>query len=297
LNGYTSIRFKAGCTIGAKIFEPNKWYVLFKNKDFTRTVFQDNLLIEPNIFGMMGTASWSEGSQVEDTFSGLSIGLNSSLLVCADANIKTLARKRNYDLLTEFVLRKANDTSNCASLLREEIKRGYGWTNLVAVDGSETRAFEVGQKVVEEKSKEMVTRTNHFVKTRNYKLDYHANAGTKTRLTDSLAKLKEARNVKDIFDLLRTHRDATKNTLSASICNHAKIHTVYSYVFEVKNGRSRLYVSQGNPCSNEYIPIEIRFPIDESEEQRILQAYPSNRARQRPRKILVQMSRMKRTIE
>ena len=244
---------------------------------------------------MMGTISWGGDSQTEDSFSGLSIGLNSSLLLCADANIKTLFRKRNYDLLTEFVLRKAKDTSNCASLLREEIKHGYGWTNLVAVDGSETRAFEVGQKVVEEKSKEEVTRTNHFITTPRYKLDYHANAGTKTRVADSETKLKEARNLEDIFDLLRTHRDSTKTRYSASICNHAKIHTVYSYVFEVKSGRTRLYVCQGNPCSNEYVPIDIRFPIDEDQVERILEKYPSTRLKRRPTKAFAPLPVSKRS--
>jgi hypothetical protein len=200
--------------------------------------------------------------------------------LCADANIKTLFRKRNYDILTEFVLRNAKDTATCASLLREEIKRRYGWTNLVAVDGSYARAFEVGRRVAEEKNKEKVTRTNHFIKTPGYKPDYHGNAGTKTRLSDSESKLNEAKNVEDIFDLLRTHRES-KTRLSTSICNHAKIHTVYSYVFEIKEGHTRLYVCRGNPCSNEYVPIDIRFPIDVEQRERILEKYPSTRPKQR----------------
>ena len=277
MTGLSSRQFPPGCTIGAKIFEPKKWYVLFKNKDFTRSVFQDNLLIEPNIFGIRGTISWAEKSQVHDTFSGLSIGLNNSLLLCADANIKTLFRKRNYDILTEFLLRKAKDTRTSAMLLREEIKRGYGWTNLVAVDGSEAIALEVGQKVVQEKSKESVTRTNHFITTSPYRIDYHQNNGTRTRLSDSESKLNEARSLEDIFDLLRTHRESSKTRFSTSICNHAKIHTVYSYVFEIKNGQTRLYICQGNPCSNEYVPIDIHFPIGAEQKKRILDHYPKTR--------------------
>ena len=249
---------------------------MFKNKDFKRTSFEDDLMLEKDIFGIRGTQNWGSLGREEVSFSGLSLGVNSHSLFCADANIKTLARRKNYDLLVEHALRNAQSARQVAPVLSKEIARGYGWTNMVAADSRDVVAHEVGRSVKVEAGEGFVTRTNHFLRTPNWKVDYHQNAGTKTRFKDSLEKLREASNLDDIFDLLRTHRS---KKVANSICNHGTIHTVYSYVFECKNGASALYVCQGNPCQNDYVRIDLPFPITPEVAQAILEKYPSKRAR------------------
>lgn len=233
-------------------------------------------MLEKDIFGIKGIQTWGASSPEEDVFSGLSLGVNSHSLFCVDANIKTLVRKRNYDLLVEYALRHARDASQVAKVLSGEIRKGYGWTNMVAVDKQDVLALEVGRSINVETGRNFVTRTNHFLKTPNWKVDYHQNAGTKTRFRDSREKLREARSLADIFDLLRTHRS---KKIANSICSHGTIHTVYSYVYEWKNGTSTFYVCQGNPCHNEYVRISLSFPMTAEEAQVILEKYPSRRAR------------------
>jgi hypothetical protein len=273
----------AGCTIGAKILKPGEWFIAFKNKDFRRAQFEDDLMLEEDIFGIKGTPAWGQsspaGEEERHTFSGLSLGINSHSLFCADANIKTLARKRNYDLLVECALRRARDASQVGQVLSDEIRKGYGWTNILAVDCDHVIAHEVSSKSVDlETGKRFVTRTNHFLKTPDWKVDYHQNAGTRTRFRDSYEKLSIAQSLADVFDLLRTHRS---KKIANSICNHGAIHTVYSYVFEWKRESKTLYVCQGNPCSNEYVKLDITFPITAARAQEILEKYPSKRTRKK----------------
>ncbi|MDG6990065.1 MAG: hypothetical protein JRM99_01440 [Nitrososphaerota archaeon] len=263
-----------GCTIGAKVFDPGRWFVLFKNKDFKRAKFEDELLIEEDVFGIKGTDAWAATAAGDVSFSGLSLGINSNSLFCADANIKTLARKRNYDVLTELTLRNSRTADEAARFLSREIERGYGWTNVVAADPRSVYALELGRSANAEAGKGFITRTNHFVSTPGSKIDYHQNAGTKTRYSDSYSRLKDARSLSDIFDLLRTHRSMKRGN---SICNHGTIHTVYSYVFEMKNGRTSLYVQQGNPCQGGYTRIDIAFPLRARSAQHVLDRYPSRR--------------------
>jgi hypothetical protein len=270
-----------GCTIGAKIFKQNEFFVVFKNKDFKREVFDDDLRIEQNLIGIRGVESWNAQDPERDRFSGLSIGMNGSLLVCADANIKSLSRSKNYDILVEKVLESATNTQQATNVLQGEVKKGYGWTNIVASDGENVTAFEVSKNVFEESNEKYLTRTNHYIKTPGYTINYSQNAGTKTRYNDSLEKLEQATDIEDIFGLLKTHRSMK---LGTSICNHGTIHTVYSYVFEVskkKNRTIRLYVCQGNPCKNEYERIDLRFPISEEKADEILERYPSRRVKRK----------------
>ncbi len=272
-------RFIGGCTIGAKVFEPGKWFVLFKNKDFKRERFEDELLIEKDLFGIRGVESWAApNGEISDTFSGFSLGINSSLLFLADANIKSLARKRNYDVLTEHALRNASEARQVQGVLSREIPKGYGWTNMVAVDGRDIVALEVGNHVNVERGKKFAARTNHFLLTPGWKVDYHQDSGTKTRMRDASTKLREARNLQDIFELLKTHRSLEGAT---SVCNHGTLHTVYSYVFEMRDGKLSLNVAQGNPCQNDYVKVDISFPITESVAERILEVYPSRASKKR----------------
>ncbi len=272
------LMFDGGCTIGAKIFEPGEWFAVYKNKDFKRKAFEDDLLVEEDIFGIRGTQTWGGSGAEVEAFSGLSLGLNGHYLFCADANIKTLARKKNYDQLVEFALRHANTAGEVAGVLSKEIKNGYGWTNIVAADSHNVIAHEVGADVKTEPSKSHVTRTNHFLKTPNWKVDYHQNAGTWTRFRDSTEKLGRVDGLDDIFELLKTHRS---RKLGNSICNHGTIHTVYSYVYEWKHGKSTFYVCQGNPCENEYVRLDLSFPITAEKARHILERYPSKRTRER----------------
>ena len=70
------------CTIGAIILGEEE-YLLFKNKDFARTKFNDRIVSNNNWFGSLGLETFSLDSSVPDVYSGLSIGANKhGLLAC-----------------------------------------------------------------------------------------------------------------------------------------------------------------------------------------------------------------------
>ena len=82
-------------------------YLLFKNKDFGRTHFDDRLVMEPGVFGVRGVSTWAGTDPELDEFSGFSIGANEHGLLCCDSNVRTLDGHANYDELTEIALRQA----------------------------------------------------------------------------------------------------------------------------------------------------------------------------------------------
>ena len=45
-------------------------YLLFKNKDFGRTHFDDRLVTEPSVFGVQGVTTWAGTDPDLDQFSG-----------------------------------------------------------------------------------------------------------------------------------------------------------------------------------------------------------------------------------
>ena len=60
-------------------------HLLFKNKDFGRTHFDDRLVTEPGVFGVQGVTTWAGTDPDLDQFSGFSIGANEHGLQCCDS--------------------------------------------------------------------------------------------------------------------------------------------------------------------------------------------------------------------
>ena len=77
------------CTIGVLRFGDGD-YGLFKNKDFARSLFDDQVTLEPSVFGVSGLATWAGSDPSLDEFSGFSIGASSHGLLCCDANVRTV---------------------------------------------------------------------------------------------------------------------------------------------------------------------------------------------------------------
>ncbi len=74
------------CTVGVLRVGAGD-YLLFKNKDFVRTHFDDRLVVESEVFGVRGVSTWAGTDPERDEFSGFSIGANSAGLLCCDANV------------------------------------------------------------------------------------------------------------------------------------------------------------------------------------------------------------------
>ena len=87
-------------------------YLLFKNKDFGRTHFDDRLVTDPDVFGVSGVSTWAGTDPDLDEFSGFSIGANEHRLLCCDSNVRPLEEHANYDELTEIVLRRGRDVDS-----------------------------------------------------------------------------------------------------------------------------------------------------------------------------------------
>ena len=92
------------CTIGTLRLGRHE-YLLFKNKDFGRENFVDEIFLSEDVLGIQGVSTWANSNSSQDRFSGLSIGANRHGLFCCDANVREEPAKGwNYDLLTEIAL-------------------------------------------------------------------------------------------------------------------------------------------------------------------------------------------------
>ena len=105
-------------------------YLLFKNKDFGRTHFDDRLVTDPDVFGVRGVITWAGTDPDLDEFSGFSIGANQHGLLCCDSNVRTLDGHANYDELTEIALRQGRDVDSAVAAVQR---------------GSRVEALPVGQ--------------------------------------------------------------------------------------------------------------------------------------------------------
>ena len=231
------------CTTGFLRIGPDD-YLLFKNKDFGRTNFDDRLVIERDVFGVEGITTWLGSDPALDEFSGFLIGANSSGLLVCDSNVRTLADHANYDDLVEIALREGTDVeSGIAAVRRAVAARPYLWGNLVLVDRDQQGLVEVrSRRTAVLRPVRATARANHHTR-----LGIHPrNDDTETteaRMVSAQRRLDEARSVEDVFALLRSHDQGY-----TGVCNHALYATVYSYVLRHTAGTTTLTVGKGRPC-------------------------------------------------
>jgi hypothetical protein len=234
-------------------------YLLFKNKDFGRTHFDDRLVTEPSVFGVQGVTTWAGTDPDLDRFSGFSIGANEHGLLCCDSNVRTLDGHANYDELTEIALRRGTDVDSAVAAISEAVEsQPYLWANLIMIDDGGAAAVEVrGDRVEATALTGPTARSNHHVELKPH-ADDDDTVTTQRRLASAQRRLDEAGGIDDIFALQRSHDDG-----DTGICNHRGYRTVYSYVLRRKRDTTALHVAQGQPCTEPDL-IELTVPLGDA---------------------------------
>ena len=252
-------------------------YLLFKNKDFGRTHFDDRLVTEPSVFGVQGVITWAGTDPDLDQFSGFSIGANERGLLCCDSNVRTLDGHANYDDLTEIALREGRNVDSAVAAVQDAVEsKPYLWANLIMIDDTGAAAVEVrGDRVEATALTGPTARSNHHIALKPHP-DDDDTVTTQKRLASAQRRLDEANGIDDVFALQRSHDDG-----NTGICNHQGYQTVYSYVLRHRAGSTSLHVSQGRPC-NDPERAELTVPVgdawSESGVAEFRSAYPSARA-------------------
>lgn len=231
-------------------------YLLFKNKDFGRTHFDDRLVTEPSVFGVQGVTTWAGTDPDLDQFSGFSIGANEHGLLCCDSNVRTLDGHANYDELTEIALREGRDVDSAVAAVREAVEsKPYLWANLIMIDAASAAAVEVrGDRVEATALTGPTARSNHHVVLKPHP-DDDDTVTTQRRLFSAQRRLDEAGGIDDVLALQRSHDDG-----NTGICNHRGYRTVYSYVLRRKGDTTALHVAQGQPCTGPEL-VELAVPL------------------------------------
>ncbi|MEA2000449.1 MAG: hypothetical protein U9N84_00970 [Actinomycetota bacterium] len=219
-------------------------YVLFKNKDFGRSRFEDRLVVERGVFGVEGISTWAGSAADLDVFSGFSIGANDSGVLCCDSNVRTMDDHANYDDLVELALREGADVASGVGAVQRAVEQQpYLWGNLILIDSSDQAVIEVRGTDVEVRSMNGPTAcTNHHSVFEAHP-DIDDTGTTERRLASAQQYLAMVTSIEDIFALERTHDDG-----ATGICNHSARQTVYSYVLQRRGETTTLHVSQGKPC-------------------------------------------------
>ena len=268
----------AMCTTGV-LRIGDRDYLLFKNKDFGRSHFDDRLVTEAGVFGVRGVSTWAGTDPDLDEFSGFSIGANEHGLLCCDSNVRTLEGHANYDELTEIALREGRDVSSAVAAVGEAVEsRPYLWANLIMIDASGAAAVEVrGDRIEATELTGPAARSNHHVELKPHPGDDDT-VTTGKRLAAAQRRLQHADRIEDVFELQRSHDDG-----DTGICNHQGYRTVYSYVLRRKGDTTALHVSQGQPC-NDPERVELTVPLGDSwsadAAREFRASYPSAHARQ-----------------
>ena len=232
------------CTTGA--LRTDSGYLLFKNKDFGRSGFEDRLVIEQDVFGIAGVETWAGTDPNLDCFSGFSLGANRHGLLCCDSNVRTIPGL-NYDRLTEVALREGADVPSGVAAVERAVRRDpYVWGNLVLIDQSNLATVEVRGRQLKATMHpaDRIARSNHHVELGVTPEDDDT-VTTGPRLRSATDRLRNARSLRDIFELQESHDQG-----DSGICNHTSYDTVYSYVFERRGASTTLHVTQGKPCEN-----------------------------------------------
>ncbi len=263
------------CTIGT--LRLGDEYLLFKNKDFGREIFEDQIVLSKDLIGIKGVSTWANHDSSGDRFSGFSIGANRHGLFCCDANVRSEpVGAKNYDMLTEIALTEADSVESAIVTLQRAVALSAYWcSNLVLIDSKTSAVIEVhGNKIAVERNPNQVTRTNHHLL-----FDHTPESDdiitSESRLSFSQKRLSAARSIEDIHSLQASHDAGT-----TGICNHAVHQTVYSYVFYFKNGDVSLRVKKGRPCSKEgeyqdlFLPFGKNWSVEGHSDFRA--GYPSN---------------------
>ena len=231
-------------------------YLLFKNKDFCRTHFDDRLVTEPAVFGVRGVSTWAGTDPDLDQFSGFSIGANEHGLLCCDSNVRTLEGHANYDELTEIALREGRDVGSAVDAVGRAVESlPYLWANLIMIDASGAAAVEVrGDRIEATDLTAPTARSNHHVVLKPHP-DDDDTATTTKRLASAQRRLDGATGIDDVFALQGSHDDG-----DTGICNHQGYRTVYSYVLRHTGNTTALHVAQGQPCADPE-RVELTVPL------------------------------------
>ena len=231
-------------------------YLLFKNKDFGRTHFDDRLVTEPGVFGVQGVTTWAGTDPDLDQFSGFSIGANEHGLLCCDSNVRTLEGHANYDELTEIALREGRDVDSAVAAVQEAVEsKPYLWANLIMIDAAAAAAVEVrGDRIEVTALAGPAARSNHHIALKPHP-DDDDTVTTQRRLASAQRRLDDAGGIDDIFALQRSHDDG-----DTGICNHQGYRTVYSYVLRREGDSTALHVAQGQPCTQPEL-VELTVPL------------------------------------
>jgi hypothetical protein len=266
------------CTIGVlRLAEDD--YLLFKNKDFVRDHFDDQVVVEPTLFGARGITTWAGTDPDSDRFSGFSIGANSDGLLCCDSNVRTLPEHANYDDLVEIALREGTDVPSAIAAVQSAVdERPYLWANLIMIDATQSASVEVRSNRIEVVPLDAATaRANHHV-VLGATAEDDDTVTSDHRFQSAKERVEQATSLDDILELQRSHDDG-----DTGVCNHSLYQTVYSYVLRRQGTETHLYVTQGRPCENPD-PEELLLPIGHNwsiaGEAKFRAAYPSSRSLQ-----------------
>jgi predicted choloylglycine hydrolase len=263
------------CSIGAKVLDPGRGFVLYKNRDFARPHFEDRVVYTDRLFALEGIESWDE-QPGGDVFSGYSAGVNAAGLACADANVAMRPGATNYDVLVQLVLERCDSVVDGVRFLeREVVQRPYSWANLVLADRHGVAAVEVRDTAKVILHPRQINRANHHAAWGPSPLDQDTTT-SRHRFLTARDLLDLVQDLDGVLALCRSHQPSPGAT---SICRHGAYTTVYSYVFDVTPEGATLHVRQGNPCLGDYTAIPLRFPADHEARAAVLRAYPSSFSR------------------
>ena len=255
------------CTIGAKILDPGREFLLFKNRDFTRVHFDDRVRLSNTVFGVLGLETWDGIDPASDRYSGFSIGFNAHL-TCCDSNVRMMPDSASYDRLVELVVENCTTVEEAVLCVRDQVRESrFSWSNLLVATPEGVAALEIRDRHVEvERSPVLVARANHHV-CLGPNSDDDDRTTTQQRYRTARQGLEAAEALEDVFPLLRSHMP----DLQHGLCNHSHYNTVYSYVIHWKDGAITFYVHQGHPCDR---AVYARLPITPGEDVS-LSTYPS----------------------
>lgn len=264
------------CTTGVLRLGPAD-YLLFKNKDFGRSHFDDRLVVERDVFGVEGITTWASDDPDVDDFSGFSIGANRHGLLCCDSNVRTLPDHDNYDRLVEIALRKGADVPSAIEAVRQAVAlRPFLWANLVMIDENHTAAVEVRSNQIEVSfGADRLGRSNHHVVLGANSEDDDV-VTSAPRLKSVLSRVETAVTVEEILELQTSHDHG-----STGICNHRGYSTVYTYLIRRTGDQISMYVRQGQPCESGD-PVVLELPLGDrygsDTVRKLREEYPSARA-------------------
>ncbi len=244
------------CTTGAKLLARDHEFILFKNRDFTRSQFEDRVRWTGEGLGVLGLETWDGDDAAQDRFSGYSIGVNAHL-ACCDSNVRTIPGGENYDLLVQEVIDHCTTVDEAIMRVRRCVReRRFSWANLLVVSPEGIAALEVRDRHVEvERSRILLARANHHVVLGATPEDDDTTT-TLPRYDAARAGLAAISALDDVFALLRSHDPDAQH----SVCNHGLYNTVYSYVVHWKDGIVTLFVHQGHPCDGlNYVALPVAF--------------------------------------